>query len=106
MEEITIITKDIKHNEISQMETKLRQKNEKQRREVYISIKDTGMGLSPITIPKLFSKFVSTDYGGTGLGLFISKKIIESHGGKIWAENNIDEKGAHVSFTLPLKINC
>jgi signal transduction histidine kinase len=37
--------------------------------------------------------------------LFISKNIIESHGGKIWAENNIDGKGAHVSFTLPLKIN-
>jgi two-component system sensor histidine kinase VicK len=56
--EITISTEDIKHNEISKMETKLRQKNEKQRREVYISIKDTGTGLSPITIPKLFSKFI------------------------------------------------
>jgi two-component system, OmpR family, sensor histidine kinase VicK len=48
-------------------------------------------------IPKLFSKFVSTDSGGTGLGLFISKNIIESHGGRIWAENNIDGKGVHVS---------
>jgi two-component system sensor histidine kinase VicK len=57
-------------------------------------------------IPKLFSKFVSTDSGGTGLGLFISKNIIESHGGRIWAENNIDGKGVHVSFSLPLKINC
>jgi two-component system, OmpR family, sensor histidine kinase VicK len=57
-------------------------------------------------IPKLFSKFVSTDSGGTGLGLFISKDIIESHGGRIWAENNIDGKGVHVSFSLPLKINC
>ena len=57
-------------------------------------------------IPKLFSKFVSTDSGGTGLGLFISKNIIESHGGRIWAENNIDGKGLHVSFSLPLKINC
>jgi signal transduction histidine kinase len=104
--EITISTKDIKHNEMSAMETKLGKKNEKQRGEVYIGIKDTGTGLSPITIPKLFSKFVSTDSGGTGLGLFISKKIIESHGGKIWAENNIDGKGAHVSFTLPLKVNC
>ena len=56
-------------------------------------------------IPKLFSKFVSTDSGGTGLGLFISKNIIESHGGRIWAENNIDGKGVHVSFSLPLKIN-
>jgi signal transduction histidine kinase len=88
------------------METKLGQKNEQQKGEVHISIKDTGTGLSPITIPKLFSKFVSTDSGGTGLGLFISKNIIESHGGKIWSENNIDGKGALVSFTLPLKINC
>jgi two-component system, OmpR family, sensor histidine kinase VicK len=78
----------------------------KNRGEVYIGIKDTGTGLSLITLPKLFSKFVSTDSGGTGLGLFISKNIIESHGGKIWSENNIDGKGALVSFTLPLKINC
>jgi signal transduction histidine kinase len=99
--EITISTKDIKHNEMSEMETKLGKKNEKQRGEVYIGIKDTGIGLSPITIPKLFSKFVSTDYGGTGLGLFISKNIIESHGGKIKAQNNLDGKGATFSFIIP-----
>jgi signal transduction histidine kinase len=102
--EITIDTEGIKQKEMSTMETKLGQKNEQHRGEVYISIKDTGPGLSPVTIPKLFSKFVSTDYGGTGLGLFISKNIIESHGGRIWAENNIDGKGAQVSFTLPVKI--
>ena len=100
--EITISTKDIKHNEMSAMETKLGKKNEQQDRgEVYIGIKDTGTGLSPITIPKLFSKFVSTDYGGTGLGLFISKNIIESHGGKIEAQNNPDGKGATFSFIIP-----
>jgi signal transduction histidine kinase len=99
--EITISTADITYNEISKLETKLRQKNEQQRGEVYISIKDTGTGLSPVTIPKLFSKFVSTDYGGTGLGLFISKNIIESHGGKIEAQNNPDGKGATFSFIIP-----
>jgi signal transduction histidine kinase len=98
--EITISTEDIKHNEKSTMETKLGQKKEKQR-EVYIGIKDTGTGLSPITMPKLFSKFVSTDCGGTGLGLFISKNIIESHGGKIEAKNNPDGKGATFSFIIP-----
>jgi signal transduction histidine kinase len=102
--EITIDTEGIKQNEMSTMETKLGENNEQHSGEIYISIKDTGTGLSPVTIPKLFSKFVSTDYGGTGLGLFISKNIIESHGGRIWAENNIDAKGAQVSFTLPVKI--
>jgi signal transduction histidine kinase len=101
---ITIDTQGIKQNEMSTMETKLGQKNEQHRGQVYISIKDTGTGLSPVTIPKLFSKFVSTDHGGTGLGLFISKNIIESHGGRIWAENNSDGKGALFSFSLPVKI--
>ena len=99
--EITISTEDIKHNKTSTMETEVGQKNEQQRGGVYISIKDTGTGLSPVTIPKLFSKFVSTDYGGTGLGLFISKKIIESHGGKIEAQNNPDGNGATFSFIIP-----
>jgi signal transduction histidine kinase len=100
--EITISTEDIKHNKTSTMETEVGQKNEQQRGEVYISIKDTGIGLSPVAIPKLFSKFVSTDHGGTGLGLFISKNIIESHNGKIWAENNIEGNGATFSLTLPI----
>jgi two-component system sensor histidine kinase VicK len=53
-------------------------------------------------LPKLFSKFASKSFQGTGLGLFISKSIIEAHGGRIWAENNADGKGATFSFTLPL----
>jgi two-component system, OmpR family, sensor histidine kinase VicK len=73
----------------------------KNRGEVYIGIKDTGTGLFLITLPKLFSKFVSTDSGGTGLGLFISKNIIESQGGKIEAKNNPDGKGATFSFIIP-----
>jgi two-component system, OmpR family, sensor histidine kinase VicK len=53
---------------------------------------------------KLFSKFVTKSFQGTGLGLFISKSIIEAHSGRIWAENNPDEKGATFTFTLPLSI--
>ena len=69
--------------------------------EIQVSIKDTGTGLSPAIIPKLFSKFVSTDSGGTGLGLFVSRNIVEAHGGRIWAENNADGKGATFSFVIP-----
>jgi two-component system sensor histidine kinase VicK len=70
--------------------------------QVIIRIRDTGSGISPEIYPKLFTKFVTKSEKGTGLGLFISKSIIEAHGGRIWAENNKDAKGAMFSFTLPL----
>jgi signal transduction histidine kinase len=98
---ITLNTEDIEQNELNNRETKLEQKNEQQSREIQVSIKDTGTGLSPAILPKLFSKFVSTDSGGTGLGLFVSKNIVEAHGGKIQAQNNYDGKGATFSFIIP-----
>jgi len=98
---ITLNTEDIEQNELNNRETKLEQKNEQQSREIQVSIKDTGTGLSPAIFPKLFSKFVSTDSGGTGLGLFVSKNIVEAHGGKIQAQNNDDGKGATFSFIIP-----
>jgi signal transduction histidine kinase len=70
--------------------------------QVIISIRDTGSGISPEIYPKLFTKFVTKSEKGTGLGLFISRSIIEAHGGRIWAENNKDGKGARFSFTLQL----
>jgi two-component system sensor histidine kinase VicK len=69
---------------------------------VIVSVKDTGSGIDHEILPRLFSKFATKSDKGTGLGLFISKNIIESHGGKIWAENNADRKGATFSFTLPI----
>ena len=69
-----------------------------------ISVKDNGQGIAPEILPSLFSKFVSKSFEGTGLGLYISKSIIEAHGGKIWAENNLDNKGATFTFNLPLNI--
>ena len=69
---------------------------------VIVSIKDTGSGIDPEIMPRLFTKFSSKSFKGTGLGLYISKSIVEAHGGRIWAENNVDGKGATFSFGLPL----
>lgn len=66
-----------------------------------MSVKDTGPGIDPEILSKLFTKFASKSDIGTGLGLFISKGIVEAHGGKIWAENNPD-RGATFSFSLPI----
>ena len=73
--------------------------------DIQINIKDTGTGLSPAILPNLFSKFVSTDSGGTGLGLFVSRNIVEAHGGKIQAQHNDDGIGAMFSITIPKVAN-
>ena len=74
---------------------------------VIVSIKDTGTGIDSEILPKLFTKFATTSSiaGGTGLGLFISKSIIEMHGGSIWATNNKEGVGSTFTFTLPIKNN-
>jgi signal transduction histidine kinase len=69
---------------------------------VTITVKDTGAGIHPEILPKLFTKFATKSSMGTGLGLYISKVIVEAHAGRIWAENNSDGKGATFAFTLPL----
>jgi signal transduction histidine kinase len=69
---------------------------------VIVSIKDTGTGIDSELFPRLFSKFATKSFAGTGLGLFIAKNIIEAHYGKIWAENNSDGRGATFSFSLPI----
>ena len=70
--------------------------------EAVVYISDLGQGIDPEVMNKLFEKFTSKSENGIGLGLFISKSIVEAHGGKIWAENNNDGKGAMFTFTLPL----
>jgi signal transduction histidine kinase len=73
--------------------------------EVIVSVKDTGEGISDKVLYKLFTKFATSDpTTGTGLGLYICKKIIEAHGGRIWGVNNLDGKGALFKFTLPVKL--
>jgi signal transduction histidine kinase len=67
-----------------------------------VNVCDSGPGVDPDMMPRLFTKFSSKSFSGTGLGLYICKNIIEAHGGRIWAENNKDGKGATFSFTLPM----
>ena len=79
--------------------------NDKKEREIVISIRDRGNGIDPEIQKKLFTIFATKSETGSGLGLFISKGIVEAHGGKIWAENNADGKGATFSFSLPISEN-
>ena len=72
-------------------------------REVIVSVKDTGEGIDPKIRPKLFSRFATNSSQGTGLGLYISKSVVEAHGGRMWAEDNIDRRhGATFYFSLPV----
>jgi two-component system, OmpR family, sensor histidine kinase VicK len=85
--------------------------------QVIVSIKDEGPGIDPSIMPRLFTKFASKSEKGTGLGLFVSKSIIEAHGGEIWAKNNRISRtrsrgegsgggtGAIFSFSLPVKLS-
>jgi signal transduction histidine kinase len=78
---------------------------EMKEKEVMISVKDTGPGIDSNTLPKLFSRCALTPSSkaeSSGLGLFISKSVVESHGGKIWAENNAHGRGSTFSFSLPI----
>jgi signal transduction histidine kinase len=69
---------------------------------IIVSIKDSGKGIDQDILPRLFTKFATNSETGTGLGLFIAKSIVEAHGGKIWAKNNEEKRGATFSFSLPL----
>ncbi|HEY6166095.1 MAG TPA: HAMP domain-containing sensor histidine kinase, partial [Nitrososphaeraceae archaeon] len=68
---------------------------------IVVSVKDSGIGIDSDIEARLFSKFSTKSYHGTGLGLYISKNIVDAHGGRIWAENN-PKGGATFSFTLPI----
>jgi signal transduction histidine kinase len=71
---------------------------------VVVSIMDQGPGISEDILPRLFKRFsADRERGDVGLGLFIAKNIVEAHGGKIWAENSKDGKGATFRFTLPVE---
>jgi signal transduction histidine kinase len=100
------ITTAYNNNNNNQMIFVIVEKNkddEEDKEQAIVSVKDTGKGISKEVISKLFSKFTTIDSSsGTGLGLYICKNIVEAHGGKIWAENNPEGKGATFWFTLPI----
>jgi signal transduction histidine kinase len=77
--------------------------NAENNRSTVVSVKDSGVGIDSEILPQLFTKFASKSFQGTGLGLFISKSIIDAHGGKMWAENNSNGRGATFYLSLPLR---
>jgi signal transduction histidine kinase len=92
-----------KFTENGQIIVKIKKKIDNENKQVKIIVKDTGTGIDKEILPRLFEKFATKSEAGTGLGLYISKKIVEAHGGKIWAENNSsDDRGATFYFTLPI----
>ncbi len=78
-----------------------RKKMEKEEEMIYVGISDTGKGISSKILPKLFEKFTTDSDFGTGLGLYITKRLVEAHGGRIWAFNNNDGIGSTFVFSLP-----
>jgi signal transduction histidine kinase/PAS domain-containing protein len=74
-------------------------------RQVLISVADTGVGVEPENAEQIFNAFFSTKHQGTGMGLPISRSIIESHGGRLWAASN-SGPGATFLFTLPSEVNA
>jgi signal transduction histidine kinase len=115
-----LLTNAIKFTNAGRILVQLRMKKRSKKivdsNQVIVSIKDEGLGIDPSMLPRLFTKFASKSEKGTGLGLFISKSIIDAHGGKIWAENNRksrrksrgkddkDRGGAIFAFSLPVKL--
>ena len=71
-------------------------------KEIYIAVSDSGKGISPNILPRLFEKFITDSDSGTGLGLYISRKLVEAMGGRIGASNNKDGVGSTFVFSLPL----
>jgi two-component system, OmpR family, sensor histidine kinase VicK len=107
----------IKFTEAGRISVQLKKKNGKkipEKNQVVVIVRDEGSGIDPSVMPRLFTKFGTKSEKGTGLSLFISKSIIEAHGGKIWAKNNtlklskkgkvVYTSGATFSFDLPVSL--
>jgi two-component system, OmpR family, sensor histidine kinase VicK len=97
-----ILSNAIKFTKQGRITVSIERTKENDKEFAVVSVKDTGSGIDSEILPRLFTKFATKSETGTGLGLYISKRIIETHGGKIWAENNLQETGATFSFSLAL----
>jgi signal transduction histidine kinase len=73
--------------------------------QVMVSVSDTGVGLPPQQADKIFNAFFTTKPQGTGMGLRISRSIVESHGGRLWSVDN-SPRGATFHLTLPTKVEA
>jgi signal transduction histidine kinase len=73
--------------------------------EILVSVSDSGVGLPPQQADQIFNAFFTTKLHGTGMGLRISRSIVESHGGRLWADGN-SSRGASFHFTLPTKVEA
>lgn len=97
-----ILSNAVKFTKEGRITVSIERTKENDKEFAVVSVKDTGSGIDSEILPRLFTKFATKSETGTGLGLYISKRIIETHGGKIWAENNLQETGATFSFSLAL----
>jgi two-component system, OmpR family, sensor histidine kinase VicK len=97
-----LLTNAIKFTKEGSITIIVQRKDDYVNKEAVVMIRDTGVSIDPQIMPRLFTKFATTSFEGTGLGLFISKGIVEAHGGKMWSENNTDGRGATFYFSLPL----
>ena len=106
---LNLLNNAIKFTEEGTISVKIRSSRQNNKDDnIIVSVQDTGEGIDPEIIPRLFTKFATKSEKGTGLGLFICKSIVEAHGGRMWAENNADAaldkriRGATFYFSLPV----
>ncbi|MDQ2685511.1 MAG: HAMP domain-containing histidine kinase [Thermoproteota archaeon] len=93
--------KDADYNEFKEDKIGMQNWERSEKAEVFVAISDTGKGISPQIMPRLFEKFITGSDTGTGLGLYITRNLVEAHGGRIWAFNNKDGVGSTFVFSLP-----